>query len=149
MRRLAFALGAVVLLGCAKTETPPADPPAPPAPAPINLADLAGSWTVVVKGEASDSTLVTYQMTATTSETGWMIMLPNRPPMPLQVTASGDSLLIASGPYESVLRKGVQVSTQGVLRLQDGKLTGMTVAHYQTATADSVVRLRSEATRTP
>jgi hypothetical protein len=150
MRRLAFALGAAALIGCAKTETPPAEPPAPPpAPPAINLADLAGTWTVVVKGEGSDSTLVTYPMTATASETGWMVTLPNRPPMALQVTASGDSIMTSLGPFESVLRKGVQVTTQGVLRLQDGKLVGPTVAHYKTAVADSVTRLRTEATRTP
>lgn len=150
MRRLAFALGAAVLVGCAKTETPPAEPPAPPpAPPPINLADVAGSWTVQTRAEGSDSVLVTYTMTATATETGWMIMLPNRPPMALQVTASGDSIMTSVGPYESVLRKGVQVSTMGVLRLQDGKLMGTTMAHYKTAMADSVVRLRAEATRTP
>lgn len=150
MRRLAFALGAAVLVGCAKTETPPAEPPAPPpAPPAINLTDLAGTWTVVVKAEGSDSTLLSYQMTATANETGWMIMLPKRAPMALQVTASGDSIMTSVGPYESVLRKGVQVSTQGVLRLQDGKLMGTTVAHYKTAMADSVVRLRNEATRMP
>ena len=44
--------------------------------------------------------------------------------MPMQVTADGDSIMTATGPYESVLRPGVQVSTAGVLRLVDGKLVG-------------------------
>lgn len=150
MRRLAFALGAAALIGCAKTETPPAEPPAPPpAPPAINLADVAGTWTVQARGEGSDSVLVTYTMTATATETGWMIMLPKRPPMPVMVTVSADSIMTSVGPYESVLRKGVQVSTMGVLRLQDGKLMGTTMAHYKTAMADSVVRLRAEGTRMP
>lgn len=150
MRRVACALGAVVLFGCAKAETPPAEPPAPPpAPAPINLADVAGTWNVQSKAEGSDSVLVTYTMTSTASDSGWMIMLPKRPPMAMSVTVSGDSVMTMAGPYESVLRKGVQVTTNGVLRLQDGKLVGTTVAHYQSATADSVVRLRVEATRKP
>ncbi len=150
MRRFAIALGVALLVGCAKTETPPAEPPAPPpAPPAIILADVAGTWTVATKAEVGDSTLVTYSMTATATETGWMIMLPKRPPMALQVTVSGDSIMTSVGPFESVLRKGVQVTTHGVLRLQDGKLVGTTVAHYKTAKADSVVRLRAEATRTP
>ena len=67
--------------------------------------------------------------------------------MPVKVTADADSLMVSSGPYESVLRKGVQVTTQGVLRLVDGKLVGMTIARYSPAGADSVVRLRTELTR--
>ena len=69
--------------------------------------------------------------------------------MPVRVTVDGDSIMTASGPYESVLRKGVQVTTQSVLRRQDGKLVGMTIARYQGAAADSVVRLRTELTRAP
>ena len=67
--------------------------------------------------------------------------------MPVRVTVSGDSIMTATGPYESVLRKGVQVTTDGVLRKQDGKLVGISTAHYRTAGADSVVRLRIEMTR--
>ena len=52
-----------------------------------------------------------------------------------------------AGPYESVLRKGVQVKTTTVFRLQDGKLVGTTVAHYTTKGADSVRNLRAEGTR--
>ena len=52
------------------------------------------------------------------------------------------------GPYESVLQKGLKVTTaQCVDRLQDGKLVGTTVAHYATKGADSVRNLRSEGTR--
>ena len=52
-----------------------------------------------------------------------------------------------AGPYESVLRKGVKVTTHSVFRLQDGKLVGTTVAHYAIKGADSVRNLRSEGTR--
>ena len=69
--------------------------------------------------------------------------------MPVRVTVDGDSIMTATGPYESVLRKGVQVTTEGVLRKQDGKLVGVTRAHYRTAGADSVVRVRIAMTRAP
>ena len=76
--------------------------------------------------------------------------LPNRPPVATRVVlVSGDSIVTENGPYESVLRKGVQVRTRSVMRLRDGKLIGNTVARYTTSGADSVLRLRTEATRTP
>jgi hypothetical protein len=145
MRRLVLALGAAVLAGCS-SEAPPADPPAPPT---LNAADLAGTWTFQTRGETSDSVLVTYTVTATGTADGWMITLPGRDPMPMVVTIAGDSIMTRTGPYESVLRQGVQVTTDGVLRLMDGKLVGTSNAHYASAGADSLVRLRMEGTRNP
>jgi hypothetical protein len=37
---------------------------------------------------------------------------------------SGDSIITEMGPFESLLQKGVQVTTNSVMRLQDGKLWG-------------------------
>ena len=147
MRRLILGLGAALLAGCAKPEAPPAEPPA--APPAINLADVAGTWTVQSKVEGSDSVLVTTTITATATTEGWTITLPGRNPIPMAVTVSGDSVMTSAGPYESAVRKGVQVSTNGVMRLVDGKLIGTTVAHYSVTTADSVVRLRTEGTKNP
>ena len=156
MRSIALLACAAALVACAGSEKPATDSatatpaPAPAAPATLSLADLAGKWTQKVRAENSDSVLVTAEVVATPDPSGWTIALPKRPLMPVRVTAAGDSLLVATGPYESVLRKGVQVTTSGVLRLQDGKLVGTTIAHYAGATgADSVVRLRTEMTRTP
>ena len=147
MRRLVAALGAAVLVACSKAEAPPAEPPA--APPALNLADLAGTWSFQTRAEGSDSVLVSYTVNATGTTDGWMINLPDRPPMPMTVTVSGDSIMTRTGPYESVLRKGVQVSTEGVLRMVGGKLVGNTIAHYASAGADSVVRLRMEGTKNP
>lgn len=151
MRAIAVLSCSLLLLACAKTdEAPPADSAAAMptvGPAAISLADLAGKWTQVVRREDSDSVLVTAEITATADPSGWTIKLPDRPVMPVKVTVDGDSIMPATGPYESVLRKGVQVSTTGVLRMVDGKLVGITLARYQAAGADSVVRLRTEMTR--
>ncbi|HEY0529055.1 MAG TPA: hypothetical protein VGD02_09515, partial [Gemmatimonadaceae bacterium] len=62
-------------------------------------------------------------------------------------TVTGDSVQISAGPYESVRRKGVQVTTDGYMRLSNGKLVGSTTAHYAVKTADSVLVLTTEGTR--
>ncbi|NOT07600.1 MAG: hypothetical protein HOP28_05255 [Gemmatimonadales bacterium] len=148
MSRLALVTALAFCAACGGGEKPAEAPaPAPPAPAPINLADVSGEWTVRAMAEGTDSTLVTYTLTATADTTGWTITLPNRPPMPMQIAASGDSVVGTVAPYESVLRKGVTVSTHSVLRLLDGKLVGTTVARYSTTGADSVANLRTEGVR--
>lgn len=144
MRGLTMVLGAVLLTSCSKPETPAADAAAPA----INLADLTGTWNMEVRGETGDSVLTTGTITVG-ADGAWTMNLPNRPPMPTQVSVDGDSVMTVAGPFESVLRPGTQVTTNGVMRLVDGRLEGSLVAHYSTAGADSVVRLRSTATRAP
>jgi hypothetical protein len=159
MRRIGICCCAVVFIGCGKTKSEPATSqaaatadtamaapaPAPAAPAPISLADLNGKWKMRTMAEGSDSTLVEYTLDAGAS--GWTLHFPNRPPVAAKTTADGDSVTADAGPYESVLRKGLKVTTHSVFRLQDGKLVGTTVAHYATKGADSVRNLRSEGTR--
>jgi hypothetical protein len=65
------------------------------------------------------------------------------------IEVAGDSVTTEFGPFNSVLRPGTQVTTRSVMRLRDGKLVGYLIAHYVTAGADSVARLRLEATRAP
>ncbi len=75
---------------------------------------------------------------------------PNQRPLPMRIVAlAGDSLVSEAGPYASVCRSGVQVSTRSVLRLQGGRLVGRTVARYPTTGPDSVLQLRTEGTRQP
>jgi hypothetical protein len=155
--RYALLLSAVALVACAKSETPAdttAAAPAvttPPPPAPLTPADVAGTWTVTGKNEAGDSTLVTYEMKATTDTTGWTITFPGRQPIPMRVVAvSGDSIVVEAGPFPSALRRGVQVrSSRGAFRMVDGKLVGSTTTRYNTKRPDSVATLRTEGTRKP
>jgi hypothetical protein len=158
MRRLTLCCccTALALIGCAKTDdqaatdTAAGTVAATAAPAPISLADVAGRWTVRAVPETGDTTAVVSQLNASADTTGWTMTLPNRPPIATRVVlVSGDSIVTENGPYESVLRKGVQVRTRSVMRLRDGKLVGNTVARYTTTGPDSVLRLRIEATRTP
>ena len=153
MRRLVLVLGLSALVACAKKEAPappPPEPPAaPPAPAPINLGSVAGTWSFKAMPTGNDSVVVSYSVAATADTSGWMINLPNRKPMALHVTVSGDSVMIDQAAYESVLRKGVKVSTNSTVHLVGDKLVGTTVAHYSVTGPDSVRTLRIEGVRAP
>ena len=151
MRRLMVLCSAAVLAACAKKEQPPAaDSSAmatPPAP---TMADMAGKWSMQTRLEGSDSVLLTYELNATADTSGWTITFTGRDPIPVRVTPmAGDSVVTEAGPYASALRKGVQVWTHNVMRMEGGKLVGRTVAHYAVKTADSVATLRAEGTRAP
>ena len=160
--RPALACCAFVIAACAKKENAAVDSSSmaasttssttmsTPAATPINLADVAGKWNMrAVPTSGADTTANTYVLTATNNTSGWTITFPGRRPQPVQITAEGDSILISSpAPYASVRRKGVQVTTNGVLRLQNGDLAGMTTAHYAVKTPDSVLVLNVTGTRT-
>lgn len=161
--RVAIA-GSIVLVvaGCAKSDQAAKDSAAAavsamaapaPAPAPasaVSLSDFAGTWQVsAVPESGKDSTPTKYTLTATADTSGWFITFPSGLKVPLHVALSGDSITERTGTFASQRRKGVKVMTEGSLRLQDGKLTGTTIAHYSKAGADSVLHLRTEGTRKP
>ncbi len=155
--RIAVCCGAAILAGCAKKEEAAVDTsamaastttPAPAPPAAINLADVAGKWDVrSVPTSGTDTSATTYVLTATSADSGWTITFPGRKPMAVQVRTDADSIMMNAGPFPSVRRKNVQVTTNGVLRLQDGNLAGSTTAHYNVKTADSVLVLTTTGTR--
>lgn len=146
---LTLLLSVLAVGACAddSAEEPEQAPAAAPAPAPtVSLADFAGTWDAVSYLESGDT--VRYQMVATADPSGWMLHLPDRDPMPMRVVSvAGDSVVTEAGPYESILRQGVQVTVQTVGRLQDGRMVGTMEARYQSAAADSIVRGRIEATK--
>jgi hypothetical protein len=146
----------LLVMGCGKAADQPEDavvgeaPAAEEAPAALSLADLAGTWNVRSTVEGDESKVVTYDIVATADQSGWSLKFPDREPIPVRVVAvEGDSVVTESGPFESQLRKGVQVSTVVVNRLKDGKLVGRTTARYQARGADSVTHLNFEGTRAP
>lgn len=153
MRCMAVVGFAVALTGCGgaqdQTEMPADSAAETVAPAGISLADVAGTWTVRAMPEGSDSVLITYQLVATSETSGWTMTLPDRPePIPLHVmSVAGDSIVAHAGPYASALRPGVTVSTESVVRLQNGMLVGRTIARYAGATPDSVLVVRLEGQR--
>ena len=122
----------------------------PAAPAPISLGAVAGRWDMRAVPESGDTTATTYVMTATADSTGWMMAFPDRAPVKVRiVSVAGDSIVADAGPYASVRRRGVQVTTHSVMRMQGDRLVGHTTAHYKTTGPDSVLQLRTEGTRRP
>jgi len=155
---IAVLVGAAVLAGCAKKDDAAVDTTAdtaavttaPPAPTPVNLADVAGKWNMrSVPTSGPDTTTTNSVMTATSNTSGWTRTFPGRAPIPMRVSVDGDSIMAETGPYPSVRRKGVQVTTNSVMRLEGGNLVGRSTSHFQVKTADSVLVSTVTGTRAP
>ena len=154
--RLALCFAAFAVAGCAKKEAPKDTTavmaPAPaPAPAPtVSLADMAGKWKITTKpASGTDTSVTTATLIATADTTGWMLELPSGQKVPMQVRVSADTVMTKSAVYPSMRRKGKKVWTEGAFRLEGGKITGTSVAHYEKAGADSVLTLTTEGTKMP
>ncbi len=159
--RIAICCSAAVLAACAKKDNAAVDTTASssastttattttpaPATASANLADFAGKWNVRSVPVSGDTTPTTYVLTATSSTTGWSMKFPGRAPVAARITVAGDSVEIDAGPYSSVRRKGVTVTTNGGLRVKNGGLVGTITAHYKVKTPDSVLVLNTTGTR--
>jgi hypothetical protein len=137
----------VLLLACAKSDTETAQ--GGDESAGLSAAQLAGKWNVRAVPFSGDTTPTMSVLTATSNNDGWTLTFPNRPPIETRVRFDGDSAMTDTGPYESVRRKGVQVTTNAVLRLDGDSLVGISVARYATRGVDSVMRFRVTATRAP
>lgn len=153
MRYLPLLAVTVLAFGCAKTDddaAPPADT-AQVAPAPVGIAaaDVAGTWRVNVMPADKDSILNSYTLWASDDPNGWKMQFDGRTDTIAVsgVTFAGDSIMTRFGPYSSALRPNIQVVTETVGRLQNGKMVGTILAHYAVTTPDSVLSLRFEGTR--
>ena len=143
MRRLVPTLAFAFLAGCAG-EPEPEPPPPPPAP---TVADFAGTWsaTNILEGTPDP---VPSQLIGGDTGADWVMVLESRDPIPLSVSMQGDSLVVVSQPYESVLRTGVIVTVRAAGVLQDGQMVGKLVATYDTAEGQELVTGTFTATRT-
>lgn len=158
MRPFAFFCSAAILAGCtgsgdrALEEGAASDSAASAArssSATISLADVAGKWKLRSM-DPDGSNPAEAVLIATADTLGWTYTGPDRKPVPVRVVAvGGDSIVTEQGPYESLIRKGVQVRLRTVSRLQGDKLVGTVEARYATKSGDSVAHRRTEATRTP
>ncbi len=108
-------------------------------PAGIALADVAGTWNLTGTFATEEPTVINYSIVATDSETGWTLLLPNRGPIEIRIVAiDGDSIVGESGPFHSIIRDGVMVTTRTVLRLQGDMLVGTLDATYDTDPVEMV-----------
>ena len=163
--RFAICLAVTTLSACAKSEqakdttaatgaaaTPAtaSTPAAPTPPAAVSLADVAGKWTMKsTPVDGKDTTVMTWVLTATADTTGWTRTNPGAKPVAMHVRTDADSIITRAGPFSSIRRKGQQVTSEAILRLQGGRLVGTSTGHYKSAGADSVAHFRLEGTKTP
>ena len=150
MRRTLLLGLAVVLAGCSKTDSPPAADSVtavPAAPAAASLASFAGTWDVNVMPDGSDSVVTTHVLNVTDTA-AWRLEFSDRRGAAVRVTGmNGDTVLAEAGPFESGVRRGMQVRTTNSYWLQDGKIMGRTTARYETTGADTLRMFRSVGTK--
>ena len=72
-----------------------------------------------------------------------------RDPSPVRAAVDGDSLLLDAGPYKTAKPANVDVTTNGVSRMEGGMLVGTFVSQFALAGGDSIVRGRLRGTRIP
>ena len=132
--------------GAGEEEMPAAEEPAAaPVTTVITASDFHGTW----EGQAMlEGTPEPVHVTMEGTESGWTMTLPDRDPIALGVSMSGDSLVLVSEPYESVIQDGVTVQTRSAVVLQDGRIVGSVTATYTTPEGERVVPGTMEASRT-
>ena len=113
----------------------------------LSLADIEGTWNMQYVPVTGD-TVVSFSQVQVTPD-GWTLLLPERDPIRADVTASGDSLIVVEGPYESIRRPGTTVTLNSVYRLEGERLLGVVSARYVTGGADTLLVMLSEGTRAP
>lgn len=145
MRRIALSLVAFALACGGAEEAPPAEEAAM-APG-VDLASLAGTWTLRTTPDMRD-TVITSEIYISGTTEGWTMTMPGQEPVPVRVRVEGDSIMTETGPFASVLRPGVMVTTSAVYHVMGDHLMGTLVARYEGA-ADSLMTGRQEATRNP
>jgi hypothetical protein len=145
MRSISLLLAVALLAGCAPKEEQPAAEPMPPA-APYAAYEGAWSTTSMVDGTADP---VVGSMTLTADGVGSTMSLPDRPNIPITVSMSGDSLVVTTAEYESVLRKGVMVTTRVASVMDGAMMKGNLEASYTTPDGPQVVKGTSESKRAP
>jgi hypothetical protein len=150
LKRIVPFFAVLVLLTCAQegTEEVTDELADTTATAGISLASLAGTWNMTTTStDPADTFVNQYQIVI--DETGWTSHFPDRDPVPGSVMVDGDSIIVDSGPFESVRRPGTMVTTHVIFRMEGDRLVGDVTAHWQTTASDSVGHLRTEGTRAP
>jgi hypothetical protein len=107
-------------------------------PAGPTVADFAGTWqlSAVVEG-TPDPVPVTLEGSADGSD--WTMVLEGRDPISVEVSINGDSLIVQSAEYESVLRAGVMVTVRTAGVMEDGGMVGTMLATYRTEAGEEQV----------
>jgi hypothetical protein len=135
---------AVLLTGCAE-EAPPPPPPPPPPPA---FADFAGDWQTTSTLVGVDDP-VTSGVGSNDAGTAWVMRLEGREPVNLAPALHGDSLILTSDKYASILRDNVMVQLRLAMVRTDEGIAGKLVAVYDTPDGQEVVTGTTSGVRVP
>jgi hypothetical protein len=113
----------------------------------VSLSDFAGSWKLHSTDEGGANPVDT-ELRATADTSGWTLVGPDKKTYPVRVlSVGGDSVVAESGPRPSFVRKGAQVTTRTVYRLQGDKLVGRIESRFKIGDRDSTGQRTSEGTR--
>jgi hypothetical protein len=147
-----------ILAGCTKAEdrsvgagttsdTMSAPPGETAEAATLSLRDVAGTWKVR-SSDVGGGNPVEPELRATGDTSGWTLSGPDRKTYAVRVTAvGGDSVVTETGPRPSFVRKGLQVTTRTVYRLEGDRLVGRTESRFKIGARDSVAQRVNEGTR--
>jgi hypothetical protein len=98
----------------------------------ITEKDLAGTWHMKAMIGPKDSVAAT-NTTTHKSDGTVTVQFPGRPPIASRtLTIGGDSIVSEAGPYSSVLRPGVMVTTRTTVHVKGNTMKGTFVAVYST-----------------
>jgi hypothetical protein len=143
----------LLVAACAPSDQPPAEMTddqeiAEVGEPDLSLADFAGTWQNVVTLEGVEDPVAT-TTNATATPEGWTMMLEGRPDIALTPSIVGDSLVVVSESYESILRPGVMTTVRTATVIENGEQVGSVVVTYSTPDGEQQVRGSMRGTRTP
>ena len=147
MRFAAALLLLATVAACAAKEEATPDSAAPAAAAAPTVATFAGTWNVATVLEGTPDTV---KSTLNVMADGTCsLVLEGRPNIPCTTSISGDSLVVQTSEYESVLRKGVMTTVRTAGVMSGGMLAGHLVSSYKTPGGDQNVNGTFTATKAP
>ena len=104
------------------------------------LAAFSGTWSVTAFGEGGDS-LTSYTLTAGADPSAWTMTFPGMAPVALHVVSTaGDSVVVRTDSYPSVLEPDVHVTSEAVMKVQGDQISGTFLSHRTVMGPDSVLR---------
>ena len=100
-----------------------------------------------VKPEGRGTVMATYVLN-TTDSAAWSFAFPKGKKVPMRVTSvSGDTVITETDWFDSSVRPGLKARSNVKSWMQDGKLIGKNVVHYQTKGADTLRIFDTEGTK--
>lgn len=102
-----------------------------------SMADLAGTWNAMAMLDGVEEPVASEIVVA---ENGtWIMTLTDRDPMMMDMSMSGDSTVLTSPEYESVIREGVMVTVRTALVFDGDNMMGTLQATYRTPEGTEIV----------